>query len=141
MPIRKSDATWNGDLKTGKGEVRLGSGAWQGQYNFTSRFEEGTGTNPEELIAAAHSACYSMALAANLSKAGYEVGSVNTNAAVHIDKSGEGFAITTIDLTTQASVSGVDNDAFQKIADDTKETCPVSQVLKGAKINLSATLQ
>jgi osmotically inducible protein OsmC len=141
MPIRTSDATWTGDLKSGKGIVRLGGGAWEGQYNFSSRFEDGEGTNPEELIAAAHAACFSMALANGLAGEGYDVKSVDTRAGVHIDKVPDGFAITTIDLVCDASVPGIDNEMFQKIAEETKVACPVSQVLKGAEITLRATLR
>jgi osmotically inducible protein OsmC len=140
MPIRTSDATWNGDLKSGKGTVRLGSGAFEGQYSFGSRFENGTGTNPEELIGAAHAGCFSMALAAGLGAAGYSPESVNTKADVHIDKVGDGFTITKIDLHTDASVPGVDDATFQKIAEETKATCPVSRALTGTEITLDAKL-
>lgn len=140
MPIRTSDATWNGDLKSGKGSVKLGSGAWEGQYNFSSRFEEGTGTNPEELVAAAHSACFSMAFANGLASAGFTPDSVNTVAHVHVEKGAEGFSIPTIDLKTQATVPGIDEATFQKIAEETKATCPISQLVKGADITLDAKL-
>lgn len=140
MPIRTSDATWNGDLKNGKGTVRLGSGAFEGQYSFSSRFESGTGTNPEELIGAAHAGCYSMAFAGGLGAAGFEPQSVSTIADVHIDKTGDGFTISQIDLRTEATVAGIDEATFQKIAEETKATCPVSQLVKAANITLKATL-
>jgi len=140
MPIRTSDATWNGDLKSGEGTVRLGSGAFEGQYSFGSRFESGTGTNPEELIGAAHAGCYSMALAAGLGAAGYSPTSVSTKADVHIDKVGDGFTITKIDLRTEATIAGIDDAAFQKIAEETKATCPVSRALASTEITLDAKL-
>ena len=94
MPVRNAEATWNGGLKDGKGSVKLGSGAYEGQYSFSSRFESGTGTNPEELVAAAHAGCYSMALSAGLGKAGFSPRRVHTTAAVSLEKVGEGFKIT-----------------------------------------------
>jgi lipoyl-dependent peroxiredoxin len=140
MPVRNADATWNGGLKDGKGNVKLGSGAWEGQYSFTSRFESGTGTNPEELIGAAHAACYSMALSAGLGKAGFSPQSVHTTAAVSIDKVGEGFKITRIRLQSQAKVPGIDPAKFQEIANATKSGCPVSQALSATPIELEAKL-
>ena len=140
MPVRNAEATWTGGLKDGKGNVKLGSGAWEGQYSFTSRFESGTGTNPEELIGAAHSACYSMALSAGLGKNGFNPQSVHTTAAVTIEKVGEGFKITKIRLHTQAKVPGIDNAKFQEIATATKAGCPVSQALSATPIELEAKL-
>ncbi|MBB3929179.1 osmotically inducible protein OsmC [Kaistia hirudinis] len=140
MPTRISDATWKGDLKAGKGSVKLGSGAYEGQYNFSSRFEEGVGTNPEELIAAAHAACFSMALAAGLSGAGHTVDSVHTSAKVKVEPVGGGFEITSITLVTEAKVSGIDKAAFDTIAAATKEGCPVSKALKAVPISLDAKL-
>lgn len=140
MPVRNADATWNGDLKGGKGSVKLGSGAYEGQYSFSSRFESGTGTNPEELIAAAHAGCYSMALSAGLGKAGFSPKRVHTSAKVSLDKVGEGFKITKITLASEAEVPGIDDAAFQNIALQTKAGCPVSQALSATPIELVAKL-
>jgi osmotically inducible protein OsmC len=140
MPVRNAEATWNGGLKDGKGSVKLGSGAFEGQYSFGSRFENGTGTNPEELIGAAHAGCYSMALAAGLGKAGFSPQSVHTTAAVSIEKVGEGFKITKIRLQSQAKVPGIDPAKFQEIATATKSGCPVSQALSATPIELDAKL-
>ena len=141
MPVRNSSATWNGDLFKGKGTVKLGSGAYEGQYNFSSRFESGTGTNPEELLAAAEAACFSMALAVGLEKAGHTATSVRTQAACTIDKVGEGFKITTMRLRVTANVPGIDEGKFQEIAAATKTGCPVSQALAGVDIQMEATLE
>jgi lipoyl-dependent peroxiredoxin len=138
MPVRTADAQWEGSLQVGKGTMRFS--AWEGPYSFSSRFEEGPGTNPEELIAAAHAGCYSMALAGGLSREGHEPDSVHTTAKVHIDKVGAGFKITRIELATEARVPGVDEATFQKIAEATKEGCPVSQALEAVPIELRATL-
>src|SRR5215203_2461874 len=104
MPVRTADAQWEGPLSSGKGQMRFGSGAFEGAYSFASRFEEGTGTNPEELIAAAHAGCFSMAFAGALGRAGHDPEAVHTNAAVHLEKTDDGFTITRIDLTTEATV-------------------------------------
>src|ERR1700733_12879844 len=117
MPVRNADATWNGDLKGGKGTVKLGSGAYEGQYSFSSRFESGTGTNPEELIGAAHAGCYSMALSAGLGKAGFNPKRIHTTAKVHLEKVGDGFKITKIQLQTEAEVPGIDDKTFQDHAE------------------------
>src|SRR2546421_9391235 len=101
MPVRNADATWEGGLKGGKGKVKLGSGSYEGDYSFTSRFEQGGGTNPEELIGAAHAGCYSMALSAMLERAGHVPTRVHTTAKVHIEKVGDGFKITRIQLQTE----------------------------------------
>ncbi len=140
MPTRISDAKWTGDLKAGKGTVKLGSGAYEGQYNFSSRFESGVGTNPEELIAAAHAACFSMALAAGLSGAGHTVESVHTTAKVKVDPVAGGFEIMSITLVTEAKVPGIDKATFDQAAAATKEGCPVSKALKAVPITLEATL-
>jgi osmotically inducible protein OsmC len=140
MPTRDASATWNGDLFKGNGNVKLGSGAFQGQYSFGSRFESGTGTNPEELIAGAHAACFSMALSAGLGKSGFQPQRVTTTAKVSIDKVGEGFKITKITLTCEASVPNIDNAKFQQIAADTKTGCPVSGALSAVPIELDAKL-
>ena len=135
MPTRKSSAAWEGGLKGGKGTVKTESGAAGGQYTFTSRFESGTGTNPEELLGASYAACYAMALSAGLEKAGKAPKSVKADAATTVEKVGEGFKVTKIQLTVQASVPGIANDEFQKIAAATKEGCPIGGALKG-NVNL-----
>lgn len=140
MPTRQSEAQWSGDLKSGNGTMKLGSGAYQGAYTFKSRMESGPGTNPEELIAAAHAGCYSMALSAMLSGAGHVPKSVHTTAKVSFDQVPGGFAITKIDLDCQANIPGLDNDKFQKFANDAKASCPVSKALSSVPINLTAKL-
>ena len=140
MIVRTSTAQWQGDLKQGKGHVELGSGSYKGPYSFRSRFADGTETNPEELIAAAHAACYSMALAHGLSSAGHVPTSVRTSAKVHLEQQGSGFTITLIELTTEAAVPGLDNAAFQKAAEETKQACPVSKALAATPITLTAKL-
>ncbi len=140
---RKAEADWNGGIIDGKGKVKLGSGAFEGAYSFKSRFsedEEQKATNPEELIAAAHAGCYTMALSGNLGKAGYSPKHIHTTANVKIEKQGDGFVIPNIDLVTEAEVDGIEGEEFQKIAEETKKTCPVSQVLSGAEISLKASL-
>jgi osmotically inducible protein OsmC len=140
MPVRTADAQWEGDLQAGKGTMRFGSGAFEGQYSFASRFEEGTGTNPEELIAAAHAGCFSMALSAGLSRAGHVPKRVHTTAKVHLEKGDAGFRISAIDLETEADVPGIDAAAFQKEAEAAKAGCPVSQALAAVDIKLNARL-
>ncbi|MEQ9441315.1 MAG: OsmC family protein [Cyclobacteriaceae bacterium] len=140
MAVRKSNAQWQGGLKDGKGNLSLGSGAFEGNYSFQSRFEEGNGTNPEELIAAAHAGCYSMALSAALEKAGFQPEYVKTEARVHLSKDGEGFAINKIDLVTEAKIPDISEDDFQQQAKGAKENCPVSKALTGPEITLDATL-
>lgn len=141
MPVRTGNAEWKGDLKSGTGTLSTESGAVKGMaYSFTSRFENGQGTNPEELIAAAHAACYSMALSAGLSGAGFKVNSVRTQDRVHIEKGSDGFAITKIEISTEARVEGIDEKTFQKHAEDTKTGCPVSQALKAVDMVLTAKL-
>jgi osmotically inducible protein OsmC len=140
MPTRSASATWNGDLKGGNGNFKGASGAIEGKYSFGTRFEGAPGTNPEELIGAAHAACFSMALAAGLGKAGLTPQSVTTKADVTIDKVGEGFKITRIKLTCTASVPGADAAKFKEIANATKTGCPVSQALSAVPIELDAKL-
>ena len=140
MPTRNATSVWNGDLFKGKGDIKLSSGAWSGPYSFGTRFENAQGTNPEELIAAAHSSCFSMALAAGLGKAGFTPESVSTTAAVTVDKVGEGFKITGIKLTTEAKVPGIDAAKFQEVADATKTGCPVSGALSAVPMTLDAKL-
>jgi osmotically inducible protein OsmC len=139
MPQRKGSAEWIGGLKEGKGSLSLGSGAFQGSYSFGSRFEEGKGTNPEELIGAAHAACFSMALAGALGKAGFEPNRVTTTANVELDMK-NGPRIATITLQTEAEVPGIDEEEFQKQAEGAKENCPVSKALAGVDIRLDARL-
>jgi len=140
MAIRKAEAVWQGGLRDGQGKVKLGSGTFEGAYSFPSRFEEGKGTNPEELIGAAHAGCFSMALSAGLGRAGITPKRITTTAQVHLEKSGDGFAITRIDLSTEADVPGIDAAAFAKHAEDAKRNCPVSKALAGTSITLAAKL-
>jgi lipoyl-dependent peroxiredoxin len=140
MAIRQAEATWNGDLKAGNGNMKLESGAYQGAYSFSSRFQEGTGTNPEELIAAAHAGCFSMALSHGLAEAGHTPERVETVAKVHLEKSDAGFHIPRIELHTEAKVPGIDPDEFQQQAETAKKNCPVSKVLAGAEITMTAKL-
>jgi osmotically inducible protein OsmC len=140
MAIRSASAEWEGDLAQGKGNMRLGSGAFTGSYSFSSRFEEGQGTNPEELIGAAHAGCFSMALAHALSQSGHTPKRIATTAKVRLEKVGEGFKITRIELDTEGDVPGIDAATFQSFADDAKRNCPVSQLLTGAEIELRAKL-
>jgi osmotically inducible protein OsmC len=140
MATRIGSAVWEGTLKQGKGNVKLGSGTFEGPYSFSSRFEEGKGTNPEELIGAAEAGCYSMALAFNLEKAGHPARRVSTAATVKLEPAANGFKITTIDLKTEAEVPGIDQAKFREQAELTKKTCPVSVALAGTRINLEAKL-
>jgi lipoyl-dependent peroxiredoxin len=140
MPVRKARARWEGALPEGHGTMALGSGAFEGQYSYGSRFEEGSGTNPEELIGAAHAGCFSMALSGNMTRAGYKPRSIETDARVHLDKAGDGFAITAIELVTEADVPELSDDEFQDLARKSKETCPVSKALAGVEIKLDAKL-
>ena len=140
MPKRISDAEWRGDLKSGAGKLKLGSGAFEGQYSFKSRFEDGTGTNPEELIAAAHAACFSMALSAALAGAGHPPVRVHTAATVNFGPVPGGFAISKIELATEGEVPGIDAATFEKFAQTAKAQCPVSKALAAVEIGLSAKL-
>jgi lipoyl-dependent peroxiredoxin len=137
MAVRSSSAEWKGTLKEGAGTMKLGSGSWQGPFTFASRFESGKGTNPEELIGAAHAGCFSMFLSALLTDAGFPPTRVATTAVVHL---GDGPTISLIELTTEASVPKLAADAFQKHAEQAKKDCPVSKALAGPKITLKATL-
>lgn len=140
MAVRSAEAVWEGDLQGGKGSMRFGSGAFDGQYSFSSRFEEGTGTNPEELIAAAHAGCFSMALSGALGRAGHTPTKIDTTAKVTLDKVGDKFAITKSALICQAQVPGIADAAFQQIAEDIRTGCIVSRALGGVEITLDATL-
>ena len=142
MPKRKADARWDGSLQDGNGTMRLATGSFEGPYSFQSRFEEGDGTNPEELIAGAHAGCFSMALSGELGRAGHAAESVETTATVHVEKVPDGFAITRIELDTRARVPGIEDDEFQRIAEAAKKGCPVSQALAAVEsIELNATLE
>ncbi|WP_189131872.1 OsmC family protein [Wenjunlia tyrosinilytica] len=140
MTTRTSSAQWQGGLKDGSGTVSLGSGSYDGPYSFNSRFESGDGTNPEELIAAAHAGCFSMALSNMLASAGHPPTSVKTDAAVQFGPVEGGFAITRIDLTTVGEVPGIDEAEFLKHAENAKAGCPVSKALAAVEITLSAKL-
>ena len=140
MAIRTAKAQWDGNLQQGRGNMSFGSGAWNGQYSFASRFEEGTGTNPEELIGAAHAGCFSMAFANALAKQGFEPKRVSTTANVHLTKGEAGFSISTVELKTEADVPGIDDAKFQQIAEEAKKGCPVSKALAGTQIKLDAKL-
>ncbi|MGD8775742.1 MAG: OsmC family protein [Syntrophobacterales bacterium] len=140
MPVRKAEAEWKGNLNLGSGRMKLGGGAFEGPYSFASRFKDGTGTNPEELIGAAHAGCFSMALSHSLSEAGHIPDVIHTKAKVHIDQVADGFKITTIELETEGVVPGIDEQTFQKQAEAVKEGCPVSQALAGVDIRLQARL-
>jgi len=139
--VRTSNARWEGDLKAGNGKVKLGSGSFEGKYSFGTRFESGPGTNPEELLGAAHAACFSMALAAGLAKAGHTAKSIETTANVHLEKSDAGFSITHIDLVTVGEVPGLTAPEFQSAAEDTKKNCIVSRALSAVPTTLNATLK
>lgn len=141
MAARKATAHWEGSIREGGGSVRLGSGAFEGPYSFSSRFEDGSGTNPEELIGAAHAGCFSMALSLVLGEGGHPPESIDTEATVHLVREGEGFTINRIDLVTRARVPGIDQAAFEQAAQGAKENCPVSKALAGPEITLEATLE
>jgi lipoyl-dependent peroxiredoxin len=141
MPTRTANARWNGAFKGGDGTMSFGSGAYEGAYSAQSRFEDGDGTNPEELIGAAHAGCFSMAFALMLGDEGHDPESIETEANVHIDPAeGGGFEITRIELSTRGTVPGIDADEFQRIADQAKANCPVSKALAGPEITLEASL-
>lgn len=140
MIKRTAVAVWQGNLKDGSGSLALGSGAFEGQYSFTSRFEEGVGTNPEELIGAAHAGCFSMALSGELSKAGYTVDEIKTEGIVSMEKGEAGFAITRIKLVSKAWVRDIEMKEFAKFATGAKENCPISKALGAVEILLEAHL-
>ncbi len=141
MPTRKAEAEWKGNLAEGGGRLKVGSGAFEGPYSFKSRFEEGqSATNPEELLGAAHAGCFTMAVVAQLSRARIAPRRIHTDAKVSLEKVGEGFSITQIELETAADIPGIDNATFQKYAQDAKQNCPVSKALAGTDIRLNATL-
>lgn len=137
MAVRSSSAEWKGSLKGGAGSMKLGSGAYEGPFTFASRFESGRGTNPEELIGAAHAGCFSMFLAALLTNAGHTPTRVHTTAKVHL---GEGPTISLIELETEAEVPNLEEAAFLQHAETAKKNCPVSKALAGPEIKLKARL-
>lgn len=140
MAVRKAEAEWKGGLKDGQGTMKLGSGAFEGKYSFPSRFESGQGTNPEELIGAAHAGCFSMALSAGLGKSGFTPTRIRTTATVHLEQVGDGFGITKIELETEAQIPNIDEKKFLEHAEAAKKGCPVSKALAGTQISLKAKL-
>jgi lipoyl-dependent peroxiredoxin len=141
MAIRTAKAEWTGTIMEGAGTMALGSGAYKGAYSFKSRFEEGAGTNPEELIAAAHAGCFSMALSGAITRAGFTPTRIVTTANVQLLKQEAGFAITQIELVNESEVPGLDAAKFQELAAGAKAGCPVSKALAAVDIKLSATLK
>jgi lipoyl-dependent peroxiredoxin len=141
MKTRKAHAKWEGDLKQGKGSLKLDSIEKNFAYNFRSRFEEGDETNPEELIAAAHAGCFSMALSGILAEKGYDVKSIETVAEVSIAKQDNGFGITKSHLTLQAEIPGIDENQFNELANQAKKNCPVSKALSAIEISMTASLK
>jgi osmotically inducible protein OsmC len=140
MPVRNAKAIWEGTLREGQGRVSLGSGAFEGSYSFHSRFEEAEGTNPEELLGAAHAGCFSMALSAALERAGFVPEKIQTVADVHFEKLEEGFTIVRIELSTEAAVPDIDESQFLEIAEGAKNNCPISRALAVPEINVTASL-
>ncbi len=140
MPTRTADAEWTGDLPSGSGRMRLGSGAFDGPFDFRSRMGDGAGTNPEELLGAAHAGCFSMALTAQLGGAGFKPEQVKTHAQVHFGQVDGGWVIQRIDLTTEAKVPGATPEAFEEQAQAAKKGCPISRALASVEITLDAKL-
>ena len=140
MAVRKSEAVWQGTLKEGKGTMKLGSGAYEGAYSYASRFEEGSGTNPEELIGAAHAGCFSMAFSGNLTKAGFTPEKIHTVASVSLGVVDGKSRITGIHLECKVKIDGVSEEDFQEMADAAKTGCPVSVALSNVPITLNAKL-
>ena len=141
MAVRAASAEWKGNLPKGSGTLETESGAVKGTYSFPSRFESGAGTNPEELIAAAHAGCFSMAFAHGLAQAGFEAESIKTTAKVHLEKGAEGFGIARIELECVGRVPGLDDATFQEQAAGAKVGCPVSRALSATPIELTAVLE
>jgi len=140
MPTRKAEAEWEGNLAEGRGRLKVGSGAFEGPYSFKSRFEEEQATNPEELLGAAHAGCFTMALTAALARAQIKATRIHTEARVKLEKVGEAFSITQIELETEAEIPGIDDAAFQKYAQGAKENCPLSKALASTPISMTAKL-
>ncbi len=141
MPTRTSDAEWHGNLREGHGHMRFGGGAYEGAFTWASRFSDGGGTNPEELIAAAHAGCYSMALSGDLTAAGFKPELIRASAEVRLEHVNNKWTISQVDLTVGAKVPGIDDATFQKIAEGTRTGCPVSRALGGVNVTLDATLE
>jgi lipoyl-dependent peroxiredoxin len=142
MPTSSASAVWEGVLRSGRGHFKAGSGAFEGDYSFATRFENARGTNPEELIAAAHAACLSMALSAGLEKNGTPATRISTNAACTVEKVGDGFRITRMRLEVRGKVPGIDQAKFAQAADAAKKGCPVSTALQGnVQLELDARLE
>ena len=141
MPVRRAEAEWSGDLKTGTGKLKTGSGALDRAYSFASRFEDGAGTNPEELIGAAHAGCFSLALSHQLAQAGHTPERVHTTAKVNLEKTDAGMSITRIDLVTRGRVPGLDADTFKEHAEKAKKECIVSRALKAVDMTVDAQLE
>lgn len=141
MTVRNAEARWEGSLSQGKGNLKLGSGAYEGAYSFSSRFESGGGTNPEELLGAAHAGCYSMALNAALERNGTPAKYVQTTAKVHLQRGEAGFSISKIELHTEAAVPGIDGVKFQEFAESARTGCIISKALASVPIELHATLK
>ncbi len=140
MITRKAEAEWRGPIREGGGTVKLGSGAFEGPYSFKSRFEGGTGTNPEELLGASHAGCFSMALSLMLSMAGHPPSRIHTTAKVNLEKTPDGYRIAAIDLETEAVVPGLADAVFKETAEKAKAGCPISKALAAVDIRLTATL-
>jgi osmotically inducible protein OsmC len=142
MPTRTAHAEWDGSIMDGTGRMEFGSGAFEGPYSFKSRMEEERpGTNPEELIGAAHAGCYSMQLSAELGQAGHPPEAITTDAKVSFNKEGDGWAIQGVELTTRARVPGIEEEAFRQAAEAAKANCPVSKALAATEISLDAALE
>jgi lipoyl-dependent peroxiredoxin len=142
MPTSSASAVWEGVLRSGRGHFKAGSGAFEGDYSFATRFESARGTNPEELIAAAHAACLSMALSAGLEKAGKPATRISTKASCTVDKVGDGFKITRMRLEVRGKVPGIDQAGFSRAAEEAKKGCPVSTALQGnVQIEMDAKLE
>jgi osmotically inducible protein OsmC len=139
MPVRKADASWQGDLKSGNGRMALGSGAYEGRFSYNTRFEDGNGTNPEELVGAAHAGCFSMQFSAMLAAEGHTPDAINTEARVHFSVA-DTPTIERIELICHGKVPGIDQQTFEQTANQAKDACPVSRLYEGTTIELTATL-
>jgi lipoyl-dependent peroxiredoxin len=140
MAVRTANARWDGAFQDGSGTMAFGSGAFEGQFSYASRFEDGPGTNPEELIGAAHAGCFSMAFANTLATSGHDPRRVETTARVHLEPEDDGPSITRIELQTEAEVPSIEPNEFQQLAETAKANCPVSKALAGVAISLDAIL-
>ena len=140
MAVRTSEAEWNGTLREGNGQMKLGSGAYEGAYTYSSRFEEGQGSNPEELLGAAHAGCFSMSLSGALTRAGFPPTRIHTTAKVHIESTGGRSSVTRIELMTEGQVPGIDEATFQEHAKFAKENCPISRALAVPEVTVDARL-